>query len=133
MGDFGARGGAGKGGRGKGTFSRRFLERGRGEAERETQAWLRPDMPSYEREKMMRRRVVPGFCVSLSPTGAVDRDSPAETARLAPSVNERRGGRARPVPSYVLINLSEALVIPSVYIYIYMYNIRRANVRLRNI
>ncbi|KOC62750.1 hypothetical protein WH47_03734, partial [Habropoda laboriosa] len=53
-------------GEGKRSFSRRFLE------ERRAQAWLRADMPGYEREKMMRRRVAPAFYLvrSFPPTGA---------------------------------------------------------------
>ncbi|EFN68506.1 hypothetical protein EAG_06386 [Camponotus floridanus] len=81
LGDFGTRGERKGVPRGKRTFSRRFLEKQR----RGDQAWLRPDMPSYEREKMMRRRVAPGSCVSLSLaarlTGTPDRDCTTRTER----------------------------------------------------
>lgn len=92
-------------GRGKGTFSRRFLEKHR----RGDQAWLRPDMPSYEREKMMRRRVAPMFCISLSLagwlTGTPGRDRTTRTER------QRAQGRLCDRSYPTLINLSEVLVI----------------------
>jgi len=87
-------------GRGKGTFSRRFLEKQR----RGDQAWLRPDMPSYEREKMMRRRVAPRFCISLSLagwlTGTPSRDYTTRTERQR--AQGRLGNRSHPT----LIKLS---------------------------
>ncbi|TGZ55396.1 Uncharacterized protein DBV15_08576, partial [Temnothorax longispinosus] len=75
-------------GRGKGTFSRRFLEKQR----RGEQAWLRPDMPSYEREKMMRRRV--------APSGAVDRD-PGPRLHDSNRTSTSAGTAVRSVPSNV--------------------------------
>ncbi|KYN02807.1 hypothetical protein ALC62_06385 [Cyphomyrmex costatus] len=93
-------------GRGKGTFSRRFLEKQR----RGDQAWLRPDMPSYEREKMMRRRVAPRFCISLSLagwlTGTSGRDCTTRTERQR--AQGRLGNRSHPSP---LINLSGSVRI----------------------
>lgn len=75
LGDFVAEGGGWRHEGGEGRSRENGAFPGDSSEKRRAQAWLRADMPGYEREKMMRRRVAPAFYPLPFACDPVDRDS----------------------------------------------------------
>lgn len=75
LGDFVGEGGGWRHEGGEGRWRENGAFPGDSSEKRRAQAWLRADMPGYEREKMMRRRVAPAFYPLPFACDPVDRDS----------------------------------------------------------